>query len=345
MKSFLSFLLLGGCAVAAQAQTKPATASKAASYHLLQTTTVGGEGGWDYLAVDPVAQRLYLSHATQVEVLDLHTHQKAGVISNTPGVHGIAPVPKLGRGYITNGRSNTVTVFDLNTLKETASLPTGTKPDAVFYDEYSGRVFVFNNGGASATVIDAATDKVVGTVALGGAPEAGVSDGKGQVFVNLEDTNEIVVFDAKTLAVKHRWSVAPGEEPSGLAFDRAHHRLFSVCGNGKAIVLDSESGKVVAQVPIGKGVDGAVFDEAAQAAITSNGEGTLTVIHEDSPARFRTETIASARGARTIALDPTTHHLFLSTAQYGATPAPTTETPRPRPSIVPGTFQVLEFGR
>ncbi|MCC3160172.1 YncE family protein [Hymenobacter sp. 15J16-1T3B] len=341
MKTLLLLSAFGlGSILPARAQV-----STPAAYHLLHTTTVGGEGGWDYLAVDASARRLYLSHATQVEVVDLRTHQKVGTIANTSGVHGILPLPKLGRGYITNGRANTVTIFDLKTLKPLGSLPTGAKPDALLQDDFSGRVFVFNNAGSSATVIDPVTDKVVGTVALGGAPEAGVADGKGRIFVNLEDTNEIVVFDAKTLVVKQRWSVAPGEEPSGLALDRKRHRLFSVCANEKAIVLDAQTGKVVAQVPIGKGVDGVVFDEVTQAAISSNGEGTLTVIYADSPTSYRTETISSARGARTITQDPTTRRLYLSTAEFGPAPAATAEVPHPRPSVVPGTFKVLEFGR
>ena len=315
------------------------------AYHLLQTMPVGGTGGWDYLTVDAAAHRLYASHGTQVEVLDLQTHQRVGSVLNTPGVHGIAPVPQLGRGYITCGRTNTVSIFDLSTLEVTGTLPTGAKPDAVLFDAYSGRVFVFNNEGATATVINPATNTVVGRVALGGAPEAAVTDGQGLIFVNLEDKNEVVGFDAKTLVVRHRWSVAPGEEPTGLALDRAHHRLFSGCGNGQAVVLDSRTGKVVAHLPIGRGVDGMVFDEASQAAVSSNGaDGTLTVLHEQTPDQFRAETVASERGARTIALDPGTHRLYSATAQLGPAPAPTAEVPRPRPTIVSDSFHVLEFG-
>jgi len=341
MKILLLLPLLSGAALLANQRTPPV----APTYRLLQTTPVGGEGGWDYLAVDAAAQRLYLSHGTQVEVLDLRTQQQVGTIANTPGVHGIAPVPALGRGYITNGRTNTVLVFDLKTLQPITTLPTGIKPDDVLYDRASGRVFIFNNGATTATVLDAATNTVVGTVELGGAPEAAVADGKGQIFVNLEDKSEVVGFDAKTLAVRHRWSVAPGEEPTGLALDPVHHRLFSMCGNQLAVVLNAETGAVVAKLPIGQGVDGAVFDETTQAAVASNGEGTLTVLHEDSPNRFHAETIPSARGARTITLDPTTHRLYLPTAELGAAPAPTAAAPHPRPRIVPGTFHVLTFGR
>ena len=342
MKTLLLLPLLTGAVLL---RYYPAPAPAKPTYRLLQTTPIGGEGGWDYLAVDAPAQRLYLSHATQVDVLDLRTSRLVGTIPNTPGVHGIAPVPQLGRGYITNGRSNSVLVFDLKTLQPLATLPTGPKPDDVLYDDFSGRVFVFNNGGTTATVLDAATNTVAGTVELGGAPEAAVTDGKGQIFVNLEDKSEVVGFDAKTLAVRHRWSVAPGEEPTGLALDRQHHRLFSTCHNQLAVVLNAETGAIVARLPIGRGVDGAVFDEATQAAVCSNGEGTLTVLHEDGPDHFHAETIPSARGARTITLDPTTHRLYLPTAELGPAPAPTAAAPHPRPPIVPGTFHVLTFGR
>lgn len=316
------------------------------AYQLLRTVPVGGSGGWDYLSVDAVGHRLYASHGTQVEVLALPGLEPVGVVPNTPGVHGIVAVPKVGRGYISCGRTNSVSIFNLATLAVLGTLPTDAKPDALLYDAFSDRVFVFNNEGASATVIDPVADAVVGRVALGGAAEAAVTDGKGLIFVNLEDKNEVVVFDASTLVVRHRWSVAPGQEPTGLALDPVHHRLFSGCGNGLAIVLDSRSGKRLAQVPIGRGVDGVVFDEGTQAAISSNGaDGTLTVMRAAAGGRFQTETVASARGARTLALDPTTHRLYSATARYGPAPAATAAVPRPRPAILPGTFAILEFGQ
>ena len=317
-----------------------------AAYHLLRTVPVGGNGGWDYLSVDAASHRLYASHGTQVEVLALPGLDRVGVVPATPGVHGIVAVPKVGRGYISCERTNSVTIFKLTTLEVLATLPTDAKPDALLYDASSDRVFVFNNEGESATVIDPVTDTVLGRVPLGGAPEAAVADGQGLIFVNLEDRNEVVGFDAKTLTVLHRWSVAPGQEPTGLALDRQHHRLFSVCGNGQAIVLNSQTGKVVAQLPIGRGVDGVVFDEGTHAAISSNGaDGTLTVLREASDGRFRTETVVSARGARTLTLDPTTHRLYSATARYGPAPAATAAVPRPRPAILPGTFEILEFGQ
>jgi len=315
-------------------------------FHLIKKTVIGGEGGWDYLMADSENRRLYLSHSTQVEVLNLDNHEKIGVIPNLQGVHGIVVVPKAGRGITTNGRSNTVTIFDLKTLLPIAEAPTGKNPDAAVYDNFSDRVFIFNHSGGSATALDIATGKVLGTVDLGGTGvEAGVSDEKGTIFVNLEDTHEIVSFDAKTLAIKNKCKIAPGEEPTGLAIDLKNHRLFSVCHNGWMMVLDSEKGNIVAQVPIGKRVDGVVFDPKLEMAISSNGEGTMTVVKEISPNEFKVvETVKTEVGARTIALDAKTHHVFVSTAQYGETPAVTTENPNPRPKIVPGTFMVLEYG-
>ncbi|MBD2769417.1 YncE family protein [Hymenobacter sp. BT664] len=325
-----------------------AQAQQAAPYHLLHTIPIGGEGGWDYLTVDPAGKRLYVSHGTRVEVVDLQTRKVIGTIANTPGVHGIEVVPAAGRGYITCGRTNTCVVFDLKTLQPIgAPIPTGPKPDALFYDAFSKRVFLFSNAGGNSTVLDGATGAVVGTAELGGDVEAPASNGQGTIFVNLEDKGEVIAFDAKTLAVKARHSLAPGEEPTGLGFDPRTHRLFSACANEKLVVTDSKTGQQVAVLPIGKGADGAVFDPTTGNVITSNGaSGTFTVIHQDSPVKYRVVgNLTTARGARTIALDPKTHHLFTCTADYGPAPAPTAENPHPRPSIVPGTFRVLEYGK
>ena len=326
----------------AHAQKAPA-----APYRLLNTITIGGEGGWDYLKVDPAGERLYVSHGTRVEVVDLKTRKVVGTIMDTPGVHGIEVVPGTNRGYITCGRNNTCVVFDVKTLKPIgAPISTGPKPDALLYDAFSNRVFLFSNDGGKSTVLDAKTGTVVGTADLGGDAEAGVSDGHGTIFVNIENKSEIVAFDAKTLAVRHRWSLAPGEEPTGLAFDPKTNRLFSACANEKLVVTDSKTGKQVAVLPTGKGTDGADFDPATRNVITSNGAGTLTVIHEDAPGKFSVvANVPSARGARTMSINPKTGHIYTITADYGPAPAPTTENPRPRPSVVPGTFRVLEFGR
>ena len=314
--------------------------------HLIKKTVVGGDGGWDYVAVASDARQLYLTHGNQVEVLNADSHEKIGVIADTKGVHGVAVVPKTGRGFTTNGRTNTVSVFDSKTFKTLAELPVGKKPDAVFYDAFSERVFVFNNGGGTATVIDAVTSTVVDSIALDGAPETGVSDGKGTVFVNLEDKNEVVAFDAKTLKIKNRWSLDGGEEPTGLALDIKNHRLFSVCHNKLMVILDSETGKVIAKMLIGERVDGVVFDTQNQIAISSNGDGTLTVVKENSPTDFKVaQTVKTEVGARTIALDSKTHHVFVITAQFGEKPAPTPENKNPRPKVLPNSFMVLEYGK
>lgn len=315
-------------------------------FQLIKKTVIGGEGGWDYLSVDEQNKKLYVSHSTQVEVLNLDTHEKIGVIADLKGVHGAIAVPNVGRGIATNGRSNSVTIFDLKTLKPIVELPTGKNPDALLYDEFSKRVFIFNHSDVTTTVIDIAEGKVAGTVDVGGtALEAGVSDEKGTIFINLEDTHEIVSFDAKTLAIKSKWKISPGEEPTGLAIDVKTHRLFSVCHNGWMMVLDSDKGNIIAQVPIGKRVDGVVFDPELKMAISSNGEGTMTVVKEISSNEFKVlETVKTEPGARTIALDSKTHHVFVSAAQYGETPAATAENPNPRPKVVPGTFMVLEYG-
>jgi DNA-binding beta-propeller fold protein YncE len=289
---------------------------------------------------------LYVSHSTQVEVLNLKTHEKIGTIPNLQGVHGVIAVPSTGRGITTNGRSNTVTIFDLKTLKPIVELPTGKNPDALLYDSFSKRVFVFNHSDVTTTAIDIENGKVAGTIDLGGtALEAGATDEAGTIFVNLEDASEIVSFDAKTLAVKNRWKISPCEEPTGLALDKKNNRLFSVCHSGVMMIVDSKTGEVVTQLPIGKRVDGVVFDPELNMAFSSNGEGTITVVKEVSAGSFQViETIQTEPGARTIALDPKTHHVFVSTAQFGETPAATTENPNPRPKVLPGTFMVLEYG-
>ena len=335
----LAFTFFGS---AARAQTAPA-----APYHLLNTITIGGEGGWDYLKVDPAGERLYVSHRTRVEVVDLKTRKVVGTILDTPGVHGIEVVPGTNRGYITCGRNNTCVVFDVKTLKPIgAPIPTGLNPDALLYDAYSNRVFIFSNKGGKSTVLDAKTGAVVGTAELGGDAEEGVSDGHGTIFVNIENKSEIVAFDAKTLAVRHHFPLAPGEEPTGLAIDAKTNRLFSGCANEKLVVTDSQTGKQVAVLPTAKGTDGAGFDPVTRNIFTSNGSGTLTVMHEDASGKFVVVgSVPTARGARTMSLDPKTGHLYTLTADYGPAPAPTTENPHPRPSVVPGTFRVLEFGR
>jgi DNA-binding beta-propeller fold protein YncE len=323
-----------------------AQAQKPAGYHLLKKHVLGGEGGWDYMALDGKTRLLYVTHGNAVEVLNVDTGVKGEAITGLQGVHGVAFAQDQGRGYISNGRGNSVSVFDLKTHKVLEEVPSsGQNPDAIMYDAFSGRVFTFNGRTANATAIDAATNKVVGTVDIGGKPEFAVTDGTGMIFVNNEDKSEVVAFDAKSLEVKKRWSIAPGEGPSGLAIDLKNKRLFSVCDK-VMVVSDFVNGKVVATVPVGGGPDAVRYDAKTGLVFASNGEGTLTVVKQESADKYMVvETVPTAPRARTMELDPKTHHVFVVTAEFGPAPAPTKEQPRPRPPVVPGTFQVLEFGK
>jgi YVTN family beta-propeller protein len=321
-------------------------AAKTNGYHVLDKIAVGGEGGWDYVYDDSDAHRLYVSHSTKVVVIDTDTNKVVGEIPDLKGVHGIAVATELGRGFISDGRSNSVVIFDIKTLKTIGQVKTGTNPDSIIYDPFSKHIFAFNGGSDDVSAIDPANGTVIGTLALGGKPEYAISDEKGTIFVNIEDKSEIVAFDAAKLQIRSHWPLGEGEEPSGLAFDRKHGRLFAVCGNKKLVVLDSLSGKIVATLPIGAGVDAASFDDKERLAFASNGEGNLTVIHEDSPDKFTVvDTVSTQRGARTMTLDRKTHKLYLPAAQYGEIPAPTKERPRPRPPIIPNSFVVLVVGR
>ncbi|HEY0544483.1 MAG TPA: hypothetical protein VGC91_03725 [Pyrinomonadaceae bacterium] len=339
--SFICLLVfvLNGVALNAQTKTK-------SGYQVLKQYKLGGEGGWDYLTIDEKARRLYVSHATHVVVVDADSGAIVGDIPDTPGVHGIAIVEDAGKGYVSNGRASTVTVFDLKSLKTLKQIPVGKNPDAIIYDAASKRVFTMNGASEDTTAIDVKTDTVAGTLALGGRPEFAVTDEQGNVFVNLEDKSAIVEFNSRKLALEANWPIAPAEEPSGLAFDRKHHRLFSVGSNKLMAVVNADNGKVLTTLPIGTGVDAAAFDPETGLVFSSNGEGTLTVLHEDSPDKFSVvENITTQKGARTMALDPKTHKVYLVTAEFGPPPAPTPDRPRPRPSIVPGTFTLLVLGK
>jgi YVTN family beta-propeller protein len=315
-------------------------------YHQLAKYDVGGEGGWDYLTVDDSSNRLFVSRGTHVMVLDTNSGKVVGDIPDTPGVHGIAIAQDLGRGFVSNGRDNSVTIFDLKTLALIKKVKAGTNPDAIIYDPYSHRVFAFNGRSGDASVYEAKDGTEAGTVALGGKPEFAVSDGKGTIFVNVEDKSEIIPFDAKTLAVKGHWPLAPCEEPSGLAIDQKSRRLFAGCSNQLMAVVNADTGKVVTTVPIGKGVDANAFDPGTKLAFSSNGDGTLTVVREDSPDKFSVvENVPTKPRARTMALDPKTHKVYLVTAEFGPAPAATPEQPRSRPPMVPNTFTVLVFGK
>ncbi len=309
--------------------------------HPLHTYKLGGEGGWDYLAVDGAARRVYISRSTHVMVVDADGGRVVGDIPGTDGVHGIALAPDLGYGFTSNGRASSVTCFDLKTLKVVRVIhPTGEGPDAILYDPFSKRVFTFNGRAHSVTAINAATGDIVGTLPLASKPEFAVTDDAGRIFVNLEDTSQIAVFGAKDLKLLATWGLGEVEEPSGLAYDAGNARLYSTGGNAKVAVVDAKTGKVLAALPSGEGTDAAGFDAGNGLAYASNGAGTLTVME-----RLKVlGQVPTARGARTMTVDATTHHVFLVTAEFGPAPAPTTERPHPRPSMVPGSFKLIEVG-
>jgi|HubBroStandDraft_3_1064219.scaffolds.fasta_scaffold00465_6 DNA-binding beta-propeller fold protein YncE len=338
-------LLLAGLGAGAPAGAQAAGGS---GYKVTQKYTVGGEGGWDYLTMDSAGRRLYLTRGNHVMVVDADSGKPLADIVDLSGTHGVALATSAGKGFISNGRASTITVFDLKTNKVIDTVKsTGENPDAIIYDPASKRVFAFNGRSKNATVLDAASGKVAGTVALDGKPEFAVSDGKGKVFVNIEDKGEVQAIDARKLAVVASWPIAGCEEPSGLAIDRTHSRLISVCGNKVMAILDASNGKLVATVPIGAGVDAAAFDPATGLAFSSNGaDATLTVVHEDSPDKWTVvENVPTQKGARTMALDEKNHRVYLVTSDFGEPPAPTTEQPHPRPPMVPNTFTVLVVGK
>lgn len=334
----ICILLLLGLTVSLHAQ------SPASQYKTANKIHLEGNDGWDYLTVDDSSGRLYVSHGTMVQVVDTRTGKIVGVISNTIGVHGIALASDLNKGFISNGKDSSVTIFDLQTLAFIAKLPvTGRNPDAILYDKFSHHVFAFNGTTSNATVIDAKTNKVAATIALDGKPEFPTTDGVGTVYVNIEDKNLIDVINAKTLTIDKKWPIAPGEEPTGMAIDNENHLLFVVCGNKIMVIADAKTGTIVTTVPIGDHADAAAFDTARKRAYSSNGDGTLTVIQEQSRDKFAViENVVTQKGARTMALDNKTHRLFLPTAEFGPAPAPTLENPKPRPPIVPNSFVILE---
>jgi len=315
--------------------------------HVINTYKIGGEGWWDYLTIDPASRHLFLSRGTHVMVIDADNGKVLGDIPDTQGVHGIALDSESGRGFTSNGREGTVTIFDLNTFKTIDKVKdVGQNPDAILFDPATKRIFTMNGRSQDTTAIDAATGKIVGKIPLGGKPEFGVSTGEGEVFVNIEDKSELVVFDPKELKVKSRWPLAPCEEPSGLAMDFRNRRLFAGCDNKMMAVINADTGKVITTLPIGGGVDANRFDPETQLAFASCGEGSLTVVHEDSPDKFSVvQSVATERGARTMTLDPKTHQIYLVTAKFGPPPAATAENPRPRPSMLPDSFVVLVVGK
>lgn len=320
-------------------------AAPAAGYHVIKTWKLGGEGGWDYLTFDNSNHYLYISRATHVIVLDTDSGKQVGDIADTPGVHGIALAPDLGRGFVSNGREGTVSIFDIKTLKTVNKVKVGENPDAILYDPATKRVFTFNGRSHDATAIDAKKGTVVDTIPLEGKPEFAVSDEKGGVFVNIEDKNQIDSIDPDKLQVKAHWPMEGCEGPSGLSMDRKNRRLFSGCEKMMAIV-DADSGKLVGHLPICQGVDATAYDDETKLAFASCGDGNLTVIQEESPEKFSVaETVPTKRGARTMALDTKTHTIYTVTADFGPPPQATADNPRPRPSIQPDSFVVLVLGK
>jgi len=295
-----------------------AESAPGSGYRVAKKIPIPGQGSWDYLTVDQSSRRLYVSHGTQVEVLDLDSRTVVGKIANTPGVHGIAIAPELGRGFVSNGQSSTVTIFDLKTLNTISEVPTGKKPDAIIYDPATSRVFAFNGSGDSATAIEAADGKVAGTVDLGGSPEFAVADGSGYVYDNLEDNNLVLKINARSLKVEQRWPTAPCASPSSMAIDRPNRRLFLGCRSKVMAVMNADTGQVITTLPIGDHVDATAFDPEMRLIFNSNGEGSITVIHQDDPDKYSiVETVKTLPRAKTMALDPKTHQLFLSTAEGG----------------------------
>lgn len=331
------FLLIGLNTGAQNAKSEYAIANK---IHL------PGNGGWDYLSVEETGLgRLFVSHGNVVQVIDFKTGQLSGTIKNTPGVHGIAIASDLNKAFISVGQNSSVKVVDLKSLATITDVKvTGENPDAIMYDKFSGKVFVFNGRTSNATVIDAATNEVTGTIALEGKPEFSVSDGKGNIYVNIEDKSIISLIDANSMKVLKSWPIAPGEEASGLAIDNETHRLFAVCGNKLMVIVDATDGHVVTNLPIGEGCDGVKFDPILKRAYSSNGEGTMTVVQETDKDNFKVlENIKTMPGARTLALDPRTHHIYTPTAEFNPAPVSTVDNPNPRRSPKPDSFYVIDI--
>jgi DNA-binding beta-propeller fold protein YncE len=317
------------------------------SYHLLNEIPIGGDGGWDYLSVDPASHRLYVSHATKVVVIDTATDKVVGEVADTPGIHGFVVAPALGRGFSSNGRENKASIVDLKTLQTLSKVDTGQNPDAILFEPGRSEVYTFDGRGKTATVFEAATGKVVATIPVGGKPEFAQADPAAErVYCNIEDKNEVIAIDTKTHAIVNHWPIAPGEEASGMAIDLDHHRLVIGCSNAKMVLMDSATGKVVASLDAGKGIDATSFDPGTGLAFASAGDGTVTIAHEDTPDKFTpVQTLATERGARTMTLDTSTHKIYLASAQYEApAPAPAGGGRPPRPKMIAGSFKILVYG-
>jgi DNA-binding beta-propeller fold protein YncE len=339
-KIFVSLLIIAAAGTITNTHAQSAT-----GFHVLKTFHIASEGGWDYIAVGPGNNRLYVSHGGQVNILDQTTGDSVGVIENTTGVHGIAFIKEAGKGYTSNGRLNNVTVFDLKTNVVLGQVATGENPDAIMYESFSKKIITCNGRSKNLSIIDPVENKLVATVDVGGKPETAVSDDAGKIYVNVEDKNEIVQVNAKTFTVENHWPLAPGTSPTGLAIDTKTKRLFAGCGDSKLlVVMDANNGKIIDKLPIGDGCDGVAFDNNTKNIFSSNGEGTVTVIHENSADNFKmVETATTKRRARTIAIDEQKHLIYLPTAEFEK-PAPGSD-PKARTKMIAGTFQVLVVGK
>ena len=340
-KTFL-WVIVGVCLLSGHlAQAAPSLGI--IKFSVVDHFKVGGEGGWDLLSFDTRRHRLFMSRSTHVQVIDADSGKVIWDIPGTEGVHGIALADDLNVGFTSNGKGNSVTVFDLNTLQviETIRI-TGMNPDAIIYEPRSKHIVVFNGRSANATVIDAVSRKEIKNISLPGKPELAVSNSNGDIFVNIEDKNEIVMIDSGSNKIRKHFTIGNGVEPTGLAFDQKHHRLFSVCANKKMEVLDSETGKIVSEVAIGEGPDSAAFDPNLNMVFSSNGDGTLTLVKEDDPDHFTVvQNVVTQKGARTMAYDENNHRAYLATASFGETPPATKEQPKPRQAIIPGSFEII----
>lgn len=315
-------------------------------YHQIHQYKLSGDTGWDYLTMDAASRRLYISRGTHVQVLNIDSGKLEGDITGLQGVHGIALDKANNKGFISDGRGNAIVVFDLKSLQQTGKVDAGTNPDAIIFDPATKRVFAFNGRSSNATVVETNNNSVAGTIDLGGKPEFAAADGKGKVFVNLEDKSSLIEIDSRELKLLNTWPLAPCESPSGLAIDADHEVLFSGCENQTMAIVDGNTGKVIKTVPIGKGVDATAFDKGVKQAYSSNGEGNITVVKENSPTSFDVvATVPTKARARTMAVDEKTHNLITVTADFEKAPEPTEGQPRPRPKMVPDSFVVLVYGK
>ena len=314
-------------------------------YHVATRWTIGGEGGWDYLAVDPQNPRLYVTHGPRVEVLDTASGKSVGAITGLQGTHGVAFDDMNKYGYISDGKANAVVVFDRSTLKTVGSIPAGTNPDGIAYEPVTKTVWAFNGRSKDVTVIDTNTQKVIATIDLPGKPEFPQADGKGTVFANIEDTNQIVRLDAKTKKLTATWPVTGCESPSGLALDAARRHLFPVCDGRKMAVVDADSGKVLATPAIGDGPDAAGYDAAHGLAFASNGDGTLSVVDASGNNYKTIQEVPTQKGGRTMAFDPNNGKIYVASAEFGTRPAATEDNAHPRPPVVPGSFSIIVVSR